>query len=302
MAAIDPFIVYLVVAVVIAIILLVVSLVNKFSSGTAKVNNAARAAPRPLPAEGPPGVRRRVRRRMRVDRDDSDEDGFDPDNIDEEEDMFDVVAQPEGKVGAKKMKKLQEKAERKAMREQMEQEREDRKKREAEIERMRKKQAEKDKAEAIIKEEEEKRLQEEKKQREHEEYLLLKQQFTVDEEGQCDAEVDLSSESLLQEFIQYIKDMKVVMLEDLAAHFKLKTQDVIQRVQDLQAEGQLTGVIDDRGKFIYITMDELEQVAKYIRQHGRVSITELAQSSNRLIDLNPDNAQTHLALLSTVSS
>ena len=31
--------------------------------------------------------------------------------------MFDDVAQPEGKVGAKKLKKLQEKAERKAMRE-----------------------------------------------------------------------------------------------------------------------------------------------------------------------------------------
>ena len=65
-------------------------------------------------------------------------------------------------------------------------------------------------------------------------------------------------------------------------------QDVIQRVQDLQASGDLTGVIDDRGKFIYITMEELEAVAKYVRQHGRVSISELAESSNRLITLDPD--------------
>jgi uncharacterized protein YoaH (UPF0181 family) len=41
--------------------------------------------------------------------------------------------------------------------------------------------------------------------------------------------------------------MKVVVLEDLAAHFKLKTQNVIDRIQELQAEGLLTGM------FIFIT-------------------------------------------------
>lgn len=34
---------------------------------------------------------------------------------------------------------------------------------------------------------------------------------------------------------------KVVVLEDLAAQFKLKTQFVIDRIQELQAEGRLTG-------------------------------------------------------------
>lgn len=44
-----------------------------------------------------------------------------------------------------------------------------------------------------------------------------------------------------------------------------------------------TGVIDDRGKFIYITPEELAAMANFIRQRGRVSITELAQASNSLI-------------------
>ena len=74
-------------------------------------------------------------------------------------------------------------------------------------------------------------------------------------------------------------------------------QDCINRIQDLQAEGKLTGVIDDRGKFIYITVDELESVVKFIKQHGRVSIRELAESSNRLINLNPDNADVRKKLL-----
>lgn len=77
------------------------------------------------------------------------------------------------------------------------------------------------------------------------------------------------------------------MLEDLAGHFKIKTQAAIDRLTDLQASGELTGVIDDRGKFIYISQKELEDVAKFIKQRGRVSISELAESSNDLINLSP---------------
>nr|KAF6358083.1 DDRGK domain containing 1 [Pipistrellus kuhlii] len=76
---------------------------------------------------------------------------------------------------------------------------------------------------------------------------------------------------------------KVVLLEDLASQVGLRTQDTINRIQDLLADGTLTGVIDDRGKFIYITPEELAAVANFIRQRGRVSITELAQASNSLI-------------------
>lgn len=51
----------------------------------------------------------------------------------------------------------------------------------------------------------------------------------------------------------------------------------------------LAGVIDDRGKFISITPEELDSVARFIRQRGRVSITELAQASNSLINLMPES-------------
>ena len=77
------------------------------------------------------------------------------------------------------------------------------------------------------------------------------------------------------------------MLEDLAVQFKLKTQAAIDRISELQKEGRLTGVIDDRGKFIYISENELENVAKFIKQRGRISISELAESSNNLINLAP---------------
>lgn len=50
------------------------------------------------------------------------------------------------------------------------------------------------------------------------------------------------------------------------------------------------GVIDDRGKFIYISKKELDGVIKFIRQRGRVSIADLVEASSTLITLTPDSA------------
>lgn len=137
------------------------------------------------------------------------------------------------------------------------------------------------------KQEEAERLARElKEKQEHEEYLKMKAAFSVEEEGYEDNE-DAESDNLLQDFINYIKENKVVLLEDLARAFKLKTQAAIDRIQELKSNGTLTGVLDDRGKFIYISEDELNAVAKFIRQRGRISITELAESSNNLINLAP---------------
>lgn len=193
---------------------------------------------------------------------------------------------PEGKIGAKKKAKLEAKAEKKAQREVLERERDDRKKREQLLQEERDKQTEKEREEEKRREEAEKKAREEKERQEYEEYLKMKEAFSVEEEG-FEEKDDDEERNLLQDFIDYIKQNKVVILEDLAGHFSLKTASAIERIQNLQADGILTGVIDDRGKFIYISQEELEAVAKFVRQRGRVSITELAEHSNQLINLNP---------------
>ncbi|XP_015763018.1 PREDICTED: DDRGK domain-containing protein 1-like [Acropora digitifera] len=110
------------------------------------------------------------------------------------------------------------------------------------------------------------------------------------------------SESLLEEFISYIKEKKVVLLEDLAFQFGLRTQDAINRLQTLQEMERVTGVTDDRGKFIYISPEELEAVAKFIKQRGRVTISELAESSNTLVNLQADHTHTHTPSTAQVSA
>ena len=51
--------------------------------------------------------------------------------------------------------------------------------------------------------------------------------------------------------------------------------------------------MDDRGKFIYISHQELEDVARYVKQRGRVAITELAEASSTLISLISSEADTN---------
>lgn len=218
-------------------------------------------------------------------------------DVDEDEvddDLLDYVNLPDGKIGAKKMRKLEEKAEKRRMREMEIEEREERKQREEQLEEERKKEEAKKEAIEAAKEEEERKRKEEEEAREYEEYLKLKAEFAVEEEGEAQVATEEESQALLQQFVDFIRQQKVVLMEDLASHFSLRTQEAIQRVQDLQAMGRLTGVIDDRGKFIHISTEEMQEVAKFIRLHGRISIADLAAASSSLVNLTP---QTELLTL-----
>ncbi|XP_036331453.1 DDRGK domain-containing protein 1 [Rhagoletis pomonella] len=207
------------------------------------------------------------------------------DNEDGEDDIPSGQAMDE-KMGAKKRAKMEAKEQKRLLREQELKQREERKEKEAKLEAERKQKEEREEEAERKASEAERLAREEHERKEHEEYLKMKEAFKIEEEGFEEAE-DSEKEKLLEGFIKYIKENKVVVLEDLAMEFKLKTQQVIDRIQDLQANDTLTGVIDDRGKFIYVSQEELLEVAKFIRQRGRVSIVELAESSNNLINLTP---------------
>ncbi|XP_060103176.1 DDRGK domain-containing protein 1 [Heteronotia binoei] len=253
-------------------------------------NVAVAAAGRPQPlaperGEGMPRRRRNMGSRLLAQRR-----AQQAEDAAEDENDGAETAEPHvsGKIGAKKQRKLEEKQARKAQREADEAERGERKKAEQKREEERQKEEERLRQEEERKEEEKRKAKEEEELREHEEYLKLKESFVVEEEGVDEAMSEEESRSFLTELLNYIKSMKVVLLEDLASHMGLRTQEAINRVQDLMADGTLTGVIDDRGKFIYITPEEMTSVAEFVRRRGRISITELAQQSNCLINLEPE--------------
>ena len=65
-------------------------------------------------------------------------------------------------------------------------------------------------------------------------------------------------------------------------------------MQTLEQEGRITGVMDDRGKFIYISREEMAATAHFIMARGRVAISELAAQSATFIDLEPKCAAAHM--------
>jgi len=117
----------------------------------------------------------------------------------------------------------------------------------------------------------------EREKAEEEEYNKWKGFMTVTETGTQDDEASIEA------FVDYIEKAKVVALSDLASQFGLAQQATIQRVQELEASGRLSGVIDDRGKFVSVTKQEMEQITRFIRQRGRVSLAELVDASSKLI-------------------
>jgi len=240
----------------------------------------------PRTQRGPAGAGRRMRRRVPAQEEEPVQDVIDEPREDGEieSDEEGNLAKFSGKVGKKKLLKMEDKAEKKKQREAELLDREARKKRLEKEEQERNLQDAKEQEQEKKQLEEEQRIREEKERKEQEEYDKLKEAFIVDEEG-FDEDPEEDQENKLEKFIQYIKDTKVVVLEDLAAHFQMKTDDTIDRVSTLIKEDKLTGVIDDRGKFIFISQEELEAVGKFITQRGRVSISELAENSNRLISL-----------------
>lgn len=140
---------------------------------------------------------------------------------------------------------------------------------------------------------EERRLEEEAKARQAREeaaatleFEKWKGEFSIDAEGSTENDAQ-DKKDLLSEFVEYIKKHKCVPLEDLAAEFRLRTQECINRIASLESMGRLSGVMDDRGKYIYISLEEMKAVAEYIKRQGRVSISHLASKSNQFIDLEP---------------
>lgn len=143
-------------------------------------------------------------------------------------------------------------------------------------------------AEERRKEEEAKAQKEKEEEAANAEFEKWKDAFSVKEEGTAEEEMQDGSQGLLFDFVEYIKKHKCIPLEDLAAEFKLRTQDCINRILSLEKMGRLSGVMDDRGKYIYISLEEMKAVADYIKRQGRVSIAHLASKSNEFINLEPN--------------
>lgn len=206
------------------------------------------------------------------------------DTVDDSDDDAAADEHYEAKASKKKEKKRQE---REAQRQAEEAARESRLTKQDHYAEMRRKKDEEREAQERKLEEEAKAQKAKEEEAAALEFEKWKGEFSVDAEGTTENEVQDGNQDLLSEFVEYIKKHKCIPLEDLAAEFRLRTQECINRITSLESMGRLSGVMDDRGKYIYISQEEMKAVADYIKHQGRVSISHLASKSNQFIDLEP---------------
>ena len=201
----------------------------------------------------------------------------DPENIQNPESFKNLTKKEQMKM-LKKQEKIKQKEEMKLYLE-MKQQRE--KEREAKL---LLKEKEKEEKENQIKQELI-RMEEEKKKKDDEEYDQWKDFIKVGEEGE--EGIDFNKEEVINQFLDYIKIRKVVSLEDLSGTFKLNPNKIVEKLNQYEKEGRIMGIIDDRGKYIYITEKEMGLIEKMLTNRGRISKADLIKECNRLIRFEP---------------
>lgn len=50
---------------------------------------------------------------------------------------------------------------------------------------------------------------------------------------------------------------------------------------------RLTGVVDDRGKYIYLKKSELEGIKRFIKAEGKISRVELVNQCSKIVSIEP---------------
>lgn len=121
----------------------------------------------------------------------------------------------------------------------------------------------------------------ERQAREQEEAERWMKMFSVDEAGEA-ARNEEDEQEISRGIVEFIVNKKMAPFEDIGAEFGLKTSEVVDRVRDLERDGRITGIIDDRGKFIHVSEDEMREVARLIRSKGRIEVAHLAEECNAL--------------------
>ena len=143
-----------------------------------------------------------------------------------------------------------------------------------------------------LKEEEKKKLEEtlqkvkeEQQKKDDEIYNQWKDMIKIGEEGE--GRRDFSDENVINEFLNYIKIRKVVSLEDLSGVFKISPNELVEKLNQFENEGRILGIIDDRGKYIYVTEKEMNMIENLFMKRGRINKGDLIKECNKIIKFEP---------------
>lgn len=131
------------------------------------------------------------------------------------------------------------------------------------------------------------RLETVETQKREKELERWKSSITVQDEGVEQPPRDIGS---VHEFISYIEEHKVVDIETLAESFRLSVDQAIKRIEDLERQNLLYGVLDDRCRYIRITRDEVRAIKDSIEgSSSRVSVGTICREIGLILSRPQQN-------------
>ena len=134
--------------------------------------------------------------------------------------------------------------------------------------------------------EEARRLAEQQKRTE--EFDEWKNTFSVSDSGEQNNRnnSDDNATDLLSQMIKYIQKKKIAPIDQIASKFNMRTADALSRIQALHAEGILTGIFDERGRYIYVSKQEMLEIREKIKLKGRINVEQLVKICNQIITID----------------
>jgi DDRGK domain-containing protein 1 len=107
------------------------------------------------------------------------------------------------------------------------------------------------------------------------------------EVGEAGAACDDEDGALTARFVEAVIAARVVDIDRLAADFELSIDDCLDRLRTLVANGSLTGVFDERGRFFHIASEEFSELRSFVESRGRVRLSDITAEANRVISGEP---------------
>lgn len=93
---------------------------------------------------------------------------------------------------------------------------------------------------------------------------------------------------------------KLSLLEDASHKFSLTTKDLVEKIKKLESEQKVSGVFDERGKFLYIEQREWDAVRNYINAKGRLKKSDMMTECAKIIKIPEDQDEELIKLVNEV--
>lgn len=90
----------------------------------------------------------------------------------------------------------------------------------------------------------------------------------------------------VNELVSYVKEKKIVELSAIASAFGIQPDDAVARLSDLEKQGKLYGVIDEKARYVFIEEDEMRKIVDFFdSMNARIPLDKLSETVAGIIQV-----------------